>query len=65
MRFAVVSRDSYAARLELGEQRFEFFIRDYFYLVHDRNQRLIAHPFLFKLQRGHHAIDQADCHAIG
>src|SRR5437773_1941644 len=46
-------------------QKFVNFIRDYFYLVHDRNQRLIAHPFLFKLQRGHHAIDQADCHAIG
>ena len=45
VRLAVISRDRHAARLKLREQRFELFIRDNFYLVHDWNQRLIADAF--------------------
>ena len=38
MRFAVIRRDGHATRLELGKERFEFFISDHFDFVHDRNQ---------------------------
>src|SRR5947208_2154903 len=34
MRFAVVGGDSDATRLELGKERFEFFISDHFDFVH-------------------------------
>jgi len=65
MRFAVVGGDGHATRLELGKERFEFFVGDYFYLVHDWNQRLIAHSFFAELQRCYHSVYQPDCHAVG
>src|SRR6266480_1132409 len=64
IRFAVIRRDGHATRLELREERFEFFVGDYFYLVHDRNQRLVQHTVLFELQGCYHSVDQPDCHAI-
>ena len=64
MRFAIVGCDGHAARLELGKKRFELFIRDNFYLVHDWNQRLIEHPFFFELQGRYHAIHKSDSHAV-
>ena len=57
--------DGHATRLELGKERFELFVRDYFYLVHDWNQRLIQHAFLFELQGCYHSVHQPDGHAIG
>ena len=51
--------------MKLREQRFELFIRDNFYLVHDWNQRLIADAFFAELQWRDHAINETDRHAIG
>src|SRR5213078_5117216 len=51
MCLAVISCDGYATRLELGEECFELFIRDHFHLVHDWNERLVAHAFLSELKR--------------
>src|ERR1700680_209634 len=50
---------------DLGKRGSDSLVRDHFYLVHDRNKRLIEHALFFELQRRDHPVDQSGGHAIG